>query len=140
MWYKNCEEDMHRWLTVKESTLPDAGYGLFVERKFEAAEVISVYLGKVFDPLKHYGSVYKLECLIPDTNQKMTLNVEGGGFPDNNLMYLGAHMINDPQLTVPEGQKDMDTFNVMVSADLLVTALKPIEIGDELFFNYGWKD
>ena len=77
---------------------------------------------------------------MPETQQKMTLNVEDGGFPHNKLMYLGAHMINDPQLTVPEGHKDMDTFNVMVSADLLVTALKPIEIGDELFFNYGWKD
>ena len=68
----------------------------------------------------------------------MTLDLEEGGFPGSKLMYLGAHMINDPQLTVSPDKKDRSSFNIKFAQDLAVVAEKVINIGDELLSNYHY--
>ena len=90
MWFKPSSTELHKWVTVVPSLLPDAVYGLFTEMKFQVGDIVSIYLGKVLT--EHTDSNYKLECGIPKSKKKIQLDVEGGKFPDNKLMYLGAHM------------------------------------------------
>ena len=66
------------------------------------------------------------------------LDVEGGGFPDDKLMYLGAHMMNNPQLTVPKDGKDMNVFNVRIANNLALVSKKVINIENEVYGNYQY--
>ena len=68
----------------------------------------------------------------------IVLEVNGGGFPDNKLMYLGAHMMNDPMLDILPGKKDKNAYNVKISHNLALVAEKIINIGDEILGNYNF--
>ena len=139
MWFKSSGTEMHKWLTVKPSLLKDAGYGLFAERKFKLGDNISIYLGNVLTETEDTESHYRLQCTIPGSKESMTLDLKEGGFPSSKLMYLGAHMINDPELTVDKDEKDENAFNVKFAQDLKVVAEKEINIGDELLSNYYYQ-
>ena len=145
MWYKCNGTEYHQWLTVKPSLLPDAGYGLFADRKFEVGDILSVYLGspsiEIINEIVHRKineSPYKLQITLPKSNETMQLDVVGGGFPQNEVMYLGAHMSNDPMLTVPEGKRDDKSYNVKIAPNLTLAAEKVIDIGEEIYGNYNF--
>ena len=52
LWYHPTATEYHRWLTVQKSSVSDntedttEGYGLFAERKFYKADILSIYLGE----------------------------------------------------------------------------------------------
>ena len=133
MWFKPSSTELHKLVTLKPSLSLDVGYGLFAERKFQVGDIVSVYIGKVLT--EHTDSNYKLEWGIPKSKEKIQLDVEDGGFPDNKLMYLGAHMVNDPQLTVHEDDKDPNRFNVKISHDLALVVRKEVNIEDTFYTN-----
>ena len=66
------------------------------------------------------------------TKEIIVLDVDGGGFPDNELIYLGDHMMNDPQLIIPEDEKDKNTSNLGIDHYLALVAEKVNHIGDEI--------
>ena len=68
----------------------------------------------------------------------MQLDIIGGGFPRNKVMYLGAHMFNDPMLGIEEGKKNDLSYNVKIAYDLPIVAEKEIDIGDEIYGNYNY--
>ena len=120
--------------TTIPSSLSGAGYSLFVEKKFYVGEVVSFYLENVF--IENTKSVYKLECELPESKEKVALDVEGSGFPGNKFMYLGAHMVNDPQLIANEDDKDPNRFNVTIRNDIVLVAENEVDIMDELYTHY----
>ena len=108
---------------MNPSLLLDAGYGLFVEREFQVGDTVSIYLGNINTKFycevvytKFSESQCKVEAILPRPKEYMVmpgskeiihLDIEDGGFPDNNLIYLEAHMINDLQLDIPKDDKDI---------------------------------
>ena len=136
MWFKPSGTELHKQVTVKPSVLQDTGYGLFAERKFLVGDIVSIYLWNVLTKFRE--SQYKLECIIPVSKEFMTLDLEDGGFSSNKLMYLGAHMLNDLQLTTSKDVKDKDEFNAKIAHNLALVAEKVINIGDELYANYNY--
>ena len=75
------------------------------------AKAVKVAKGKSATVLKgKVATVAKVKAAIV-CEKKLQLGVDGGGFPNNKLMYLGAHMVNDPMLNVPKDDKDKDEFN-----------------------------
>ena len=145
MWYNCNGTEWHQWLTVKTSLIDDAGYGLFADRKFNVGDIVSVYLGspssEVIKGKVHTAineSPYKIRIVLPETEEFMILDVVGGGFPTNKVMYLGAHMFSDPLLTVPKDERDETVYNVKIAHDLTLVAEKVINIGDEIYGSYNF--
>ena len=147
MWYNCNGTEWHKWLTVKPSLIPNAGYGLFAERKFQVGDILSVYLGSTKSEMidgKYHKKIdpsdYKLEITLPESNIDMQLDIVGGGFPDNKVMYLGAHMFNDPMFCIHDDDRDELQYNVKIAHDLTIVAEKEIDIGDEIYGNYNYPD
>ena len=46
-WFKPSGIELHKWVIVKPSLLPGAGYGLFAEMEFQVGVTVSIYLGHV---------------------------------------------------------------------------------------------
>ena len=154
MWYKPSGIESHKWVTVKPSFLPNAGYGLFAEREFQVGDTVSIYFGNVNTKVyceivytRFSESQYKLEAVLPPSKEYMVipggeetiqLDVEGGGLPDNKLMYLGGHMMKDPKLTIPKDDKDTNALNVRIAHNLALFAEKPINIGNEIYGDYQY--
>ena len=77
------QESQKDWLKVTQSTIPDAGAGLFSNRTFKKGQIITVYCGKVSkkEP-SDYAVEYKGRIIDPKRD---------GEIP----MYWGAHFAND---------------------------------------------
>ena len=133
---------------MKTSLIDDAGFGLFADRKIEVGDIVSVYLGspsaEVIDGQVHTlinESPYKIKITLPVSKEVMQLEVVGGGFPRNKVMYLGAHMFNDPLMAVPEDERDVRdeaVYNVKIAHDLTLVAEKVISIGHEIYGCYNF--
>ena len=79
-----------------------------------------------------------LPLSIPGTKEILVQDFDGSGFPSNKLMYLGAHMMNDPMLSVPKDEKNTIAFNVGIANNLSLVTEKVINVGDEIYGDYQY--
>jgi len=141
MWYRPCLSELHKWVTIKKSGLVEnesdmtEGYGLFSERHFKEGDVVSIYLGEYVDSTYH--NEYCLDQIISETETKR-ISVYGG-YPTNENLYLGAHMVNDINWGKKGEDRDEDGYNIVFHQNLLLVATKDINPGDELFVNYNYE-
>ena len=70
--------------------------------------------------------------------RRIQLNVEGGGFTDNNLIHIGAYIVNDPMWNVPKDGKNECAFKVKIGHDLALVVERVVEVGDEFHANYQY--
>ena len=137
MWFHPSLTEYHAWVTVKESGLNDAGYGLFAERNFSKNDVITVYLGYHVD--SDVNNPYAIDYVPKGksaTGKRVSVD---GGFPEYRQMYLGAHMTNDPNWSVAYDVRDESYYNVEFAANLELVATKDIKAGEELYVDYNYK-
>jgi len=104
------ENRLMRWLSMSKSTITGAGFGVFAEKPLKKNEFITVYLGKKVD---------YTPCGWPP----IRLRVKG----IHEEYWLG-HRINHGS-----GPK----ANVRIKSNLVIIALRDIEIGEELFVDYN---
>ena len=85
------------------------GLWFICRKEVQVGEIVFIYLENVNTKdyreivyTKFSESQYKLEAVLPLSKEYIVtpgekkiiqLDVTGGGFPDNKLIYLGAHMI-----------------------------------------------
>ena len=93
-------------------------------------------MGEVYKIINE--SPYKIKIILPESKEIMILDVSGGGFHKNNGMHLGAHMFNDPMLTVPKAERDETVYNVKIAHDLTFVAEKEINIVEEIYGSYNF--
>jgi len=99
---------------MSNSTISGAGFGVFAEKPLRTNEFITVYMGKKVDYTYIYGNVLGLPS--------------GYEFKGIHEEYWLGHCINhgsDPKA------------NVRIKSNLLIIALREIEIGEELFVDYN---
>ena len=145
MWYRPSANEFHRWFTIKKLSLEPragdttAGYGLFADRNFAPGTIISMYLGHHINANEGDG-VYNLTYPSREPkDRKATQNLTvHGGFPNCTKMYLGAHMMNNPNWCVHDDDRNNDVYNVQFGINLDVMVVKNIDVGDELFVNYNY--
>lgn len=126
------DPDYQPWALVKESDLPDAGYGMFSLKRLEPGDAFGVYMGRKTTPeeeaLTHAERPYLM---------KGVANAEGG-IGSGKPILLGMHLINDPQMKgKPKSGKKV---NLRVHTDGLLVACRRINVGDEVYFSYGGDD
>ena len=143
IYYQPTETELHKWITVKKSTLQKQegdnteGYGVFSERNFSFGDHVAIYLGHYVESTTD-SNLYSLQQTIAGTKEKKIITT-GGGFPRVRKMYLGAHMMNDfywPVNKPADEDKDHNN-NVQFSSDLSVITLRKITAGEELFVSYN---
>ena len=71
-------------VSVKTSTIEDAGWGLFAEREFKTGQIISIYLGN--------RAAYDK---TPNNEYAIRLNSDVLIHSKKNMLYLGCHLAND---------------------------------------------
>ncbi|KAI8920117.1 hypothetical protein DFJ77DRAFT_427034 [Powellomyces hirtus] len=125
-------------LEVKESTIPNAGRGMFAKRFIPAWTIIGFYFGvpmteDEFDSLKgnlgiagHYAHRYRL-TVIDATDDS------GQPYPvDNPQFYCPFHFMNEDASRV-----SMTFWEGHFVNQILCVSTKDIQPGEELFGNYG---
>ena len=70
--------------------------------------------------------------------KKIQLDVSGSVFHYVELIYLGAHMVNDPMLNIPKDEKDKHEFNAKIGYNLALVAKRVFEIRGEFHVNYQY--
>ena len=108
------ENRLTRWLSMSKSTITGAGFGVFAEKPFRKNEFITVYLGKKVDYTYMHGNVVGLPS--------------GYEFKGIHEEYWLGHRINHGS-----GRK----ANVRIKSNLIIIALRDIEIGEELLVDYN---
>jgi hypothetical protein len=117
--------------SARKSTLPNAGFGVFAEMDFKKGDVLGLYCGK--------------EILSPNRrNDKshFTIVTRGGRTvePSRSKSFMMLHLANDPNCGVCDGDSDFDNeapcYNIRIGNNMVVTAIKKIEKGEELFICY----
>ena len=121
------------WVFVAESTLPDAGWGLFSARTFANEEVISVYIGHVYkkssgNSNSHYRLFHDSKIIDPVLKKK----------PGKVPLHLGAHLANDItwHKTDISGEEKRRHNNAEFQG-LLLVATAEIRPRQEFFVHYN---
>lgn len=119
---------LEQGLDVRESRIPGAGQGLFVTRRFAKGTVLAEYRGDVLSLAK------VLKMSVADRDYVM------GGFGLNvhidarrDLNVLGRY-VNDNQ---DASQLNAEFVKLREERKALVTALRDIEAGEEVYASYG---
>jgi len=114
-------------LSVKKSTIPDAGWGLFAEREFKVGQTITIYLGDraSYDkiPNNEYSIRNKQNVLIHSRK---------------NMLYLGCHLANDIRYHKEEEKKGRTRNNNAFFHDFMLEACHKIVKGEEIFVGYNF--
>lgn len=117
-------------IKVKKSTMANAGYGLFADRKFIPEDTISVYQGELVrrkSTHSPYAMDYSdLEVIDPKY-----------GIKDGASLYLGCHFAND--VTHPLGTADGRKKTNAKFVDLRLVATSDIRRDTEIFVEYNTK-
>ena len=161
------DEDTNEWmdhLSVRKSTLPGAGYGLFSVGPIKAMDVIGMFYGRVVE--REYGDTGTRYCMAVNWNfgkgvkKEILVDPINGrsSFPEHDSpAYFAIHMANDPHWiddgdgrgTGGKGRVTrMSTrggggpqVNVRVYAEnLQAVAIADIEPGEEIFLSYNKMD
>ena len=136
---------MEGLVKVKLSTIPDAGYGLFATRELQADERVAVY-----------GGVMKRCDEEPPSGDYVYMFPEAfleGRLTEKQIVALGWRgTYRDPQTTwkpehmgrwINHSQESRNVFADIEGKDedggwvLAFFAMRTIEVGEELFFDYG---
>ena len=136
-WSNQYSDGLTAILSVRPSTIPGAGLGLFAERAFRENQIISVYLG---DKMRRY---YK----APST-YALQLNYQHNIQPNNNRLYLGAHFANDakflPEVPVASNKKKRRRIGHPVGNNcdfegVYIVARSQIIVGKEILLDYNYE-
>jgi hypothetical protein len=141
--YEKPDDDVmiFPWFVVKQSTLRDAGLGVFAARKFCKGECIGIYMGPILG--NRQNSVYSIAASFGVCDP-------GRGYKSSNprpYYGMGIHIINDPAWTMDKllGRQNnknkwsnSKSSNVCITQDMLVHALKDILPNQELFLDYNY--
>lgn len=126
-------------LSVKPSTINDAGLGLFADENIQTGDHLGWYYGRPFSTFPDNGSHYILQverrpCWVSE--QEWSSRMRGGIFIDGQP---GAGEFSDEfHQYYNFGRLNHDVHaNVKFLQNGRVTALKPIKKGQELFVHYG---
>lgn len=145
---KKCWCDLFE---IKESTLPNAGLGLFALRPIKAEEIIGFYMGKSEpSPPKKEPTEYAMEYVNKSNGLPMTID-PGKSIRTNTdnfkPAFFGLHFANDPNFkqatSTAVGRRStrsagnlLPQVNFQVHNDMVATAIRDIQIGEELFLDY----
>lgn len=102
------------WLTMRKSALVGAGFGVYAEKAFKRNEFITVYMGKKIDHTYMYGELMG----IPMENDFKGIHEE----------YWLGHRIN---------HGSGKNVNARINANFTITAIRNINVGEEIFIDYN---
>jgi hypothetical protein len=128
------------WFSVKQSTIKDAGLGLFAARKFSKDECIGIYMGKTVG--KQNKSVYAMAASFGVCDP-------GRGFKSSMPRAyhgMGIHICNDPSWSKEKvrgqntNKNKSKSCNIFVSTDMLVHAIKDILPNQEILLDYNYNN
>ena len=121
------------WLAVKKSTIKGAGLGVFALRPFKKREMIAFY-GAENMAFKTHDSKSRLN------NDKTIYDDHGARYvPDAHTMYMGLQFANDATFGNATATTKAAT-NSEMDGKLRLWSEADIDTGDELFFEYKWKN
>ena len=110
---------MH-WVTIKQSTIPEAEFGLFAAQDFQEGDKLGLYCGQIVSTLSE-------ELLSKKDYNILAKNGMMYGCSHDDV-YMGMHFINEPTGGEP---------NAHFCENFTVDALTPIKKGEEIFALYN---
>lgn len=128
--YKNKD------FTVKESSVPGAGYGLFANREFQKDEELGIYEGKLLDN-EQAAKIEDQAHMLDITGFKPNITTI---YPSKKMM-LGY--INHCPATIDgaklKGKKSPSVkfAHIKEPPYIKIVATRKIEAGEEIYLNYG---
>jgi len=146
---RNSPKNSYNLFTVKRSTIPGAGYGLFAAQNFREGDYLGVYYGRILGKKEKPEGNY----IMAMTHWGKKLFVDGGGGVDKNFpTYFGLHLMNNPGWKSEDSERQetkkkagesssrlqSSAYKAIVCHNLECKAIKDIKIGDELFLNYNY--
>ena len=134
------------WFVIKESTIEDAGYGLFAARGFNPTNVLGRYTGvettREEIDAGNIDDSYVLEYWVPtttsdadgsdgSTDAEKTILIDANPKAcGENFPHVGwVHMMNDARVA--------EKINVFFTSRGFARTTKNVSEGDELFVSYG---
>jgi hypothetical protein len=130
---------------VKPSTIPNAGFGLFAKRQLQADERVAVYGGEMKrtaeePPSGDYVYMFPEECLEGRLTEDQIVALKWRGtYRDPQTTWKPEHMGR----WINHHQEKRNVFADIEGKDadggwvLAFFAMRTIEAGEELFFDYG---
>ena len=119
-------------ITIKKSTLPNAGLGAVAARNYEAGESLGYYCGSVIEGLQKEPSQFAIL-----TRSKTPFHIEA----TKQELWMGLHFSNDPHFLKYDTDEEVDAddkkYNIHIDGKLKVTAIHDIPCGKELFLCYN---
>jgi hypothetical protein len=112
---------MH-WVTIQQSTIPGAEFGLFAAQDFDEGDKLGLYCGKQMSTLSEEVLSKKDEYTILAKN-----GVLYGCSHDD--VYMGMHFLNEPV--------DGEPPNCHICENLTIDVTTPIKKGEEIFAHYN---
>lgn len=126
IFFKNPDgNEMIHLVDIKQSTIPDAGYGVFAAKSFVENEIIGAYVGALTKRDKVQNNVY---CMLYDADPNLV--IQANGVNQSCPAYFAAHMVND----------DKDRLNSVIESDYNWITKRAIYIGEEIFIDYNLDD
>jgi SET domain len=119
-------------LVVAASLVPGAGMGLFVDRDYEAGEVVCTYVGRcltLLQMLRTRDWTYMMDCGKDRRGQRVHLDARHQ--PRSKAAYINHHFDRDRVNVVCDEMPD--------ERKCLVLASRRILRGEELYMDYGLK-
>lgn len=143
---KQWNEGYVPWFSIRKSTIPDAGKGLFAEQSFSKGACIGIYFGSIANNEAADESNYSLY------SSKMLEKRDAiGGFESGAKVFMGVHYLNDPDhdrylVGQTEETRERDSkylpkcpkhhSNVDVYEDFVLRPLTGVSVGTEMFMDY----
>ena len=140
-WYKKGGEWINLY-EIKKSRIPKSNMGLFALQSFKAGDLMGVYFGDKI----HLAGWKKISCYAMDSEFHNCVVDAMGGIDSNYHAFFGLQFANDPlqsknmEKVQTRNDSNRYTHNFFVDDRLMARACHDIQIGEELFLNYGWKN
>ena len=118
------------WLHLRQSSIPNSGFGVFSARTFRKNEFITCYLGDLTDDSEGSYVFKKINGLSLSTG-----NVDNYG---NCWNCLGKPLlVSDHWFAHRIQHGSGGKVNVKISERYVITSLRKITVGEELFMDYN---
>ena len=134
-----CEDSDYYNLEVKQSTIPDAGNGVFTTAPFSEGDIICVYRGRIG---KNFG---KSSDKVLTIDKDISIDGYNIGSLINDIIEVKHYSKEDIVKKLLFAQKfdklDLE-YNCKFTKKgnvVLITATKDILAGEELFISYGYQ-
>ena len=139
---------------VKQSNIPDSGYGLFAARDFKVGDCLGIFFGvlQAAAPegvghnycMKFERSLLQSQMKLPktvlpgDSDKYLWAVPSPAGQTKAQPHYFGLHFANDPAYCMSESSFEVNAK--VHDKDMMCFACEPIGRGEEVFFNYNAED